>query len=60
MKKRILFQGDSITDCGRKREEFYGMGSGYPNLVKASLGMKILIRFTILRKVMCERLLKLQ
>ena len=39
MKKRILFQGDSITDCGRKREEFYGMGSGYPNLVKASLGM---------------------
>lgn len=39
MKKRILFQGDSITDCGRKREEFYGMGSGYANLVKASLGM---------------------
>ena len=37
--KRILFQGDSITDCGRKREEFYGMGSGYANLVKASLGM---------------------
>ena len=36
--KRILFQGDSITDCGRKREEFYGMGSGYANLVKASLG----------------------
>ncbi len=39
MKKRILFQGDSITDCGRKRENFYGLGSGYPNLVKASLGM---------------------
>ena len=39
MMKRILFQGDSITDCGRKREEFYGMGSGYANLVKASLGM---------------------
>ncbi len=39
MTKRILFQGDSITDCGRKREEFYGMGSGYANLVKASLGM---------------------
>jgi lysophospholipase L1-like esterase len=39
MLKKILFQGDSITDCGRKREAFYGMGSGYANLVKASLGM---------------------
>jgi len=39
MMKRILFQGDSITDCSRKRENFYGMGNGYPNLVKASLGM---------------------
>lgn len=39
MKKRILFQGDSITDCGRNRDDFYGMGNGYANLVKASLGM---------------------
>ena len=38
MAKRILFQGDSITDCGRNRNDFYGMGDGYPNLVKASLG----------------------
>lgn len=37
--KRILFQGDSITDCGRKREEFYHMGRGYPNMVNAVLGM---------------------
>ncbi|MBR6754450.1 MAG: SGNH/GDSL hydrolase family protein [Clostridia bacterium] len=36
--KRILFQGDSITDCGRDRNNFYGMGDGYANLVKASLG----------------------
>lgn len=36
---RILFQGDSITDCGRAREVFDNLGSGYPNLVKASLGM---------------------
>ncbi len=36
--KRILFQGDSITDCGRKREDFYGLGTGYPLLVKAHLG----------------------
>lgn len=30
----ILFQGDSITDCGRGE----GMGTGYPLLVSASLG----------------------
>ena len=40
MEKIILFQGDSITDCGRNRNEFYGMGNGYANLVKASLGME--------------------
>ena len=39
MAKTILFQGDSITDCGRPRDNFYGMGNGYANLVKASLGM---------------------
>ncbi len=40
MTKRILFQGDSITDCGRKRDDFYDVGNGYPNLVKASLGFE--------------------
>ena len=39
MAKRILFQGDSITDCDRRRDSFYHLGSGYPNLIKASLGM---------------------
>ena len=38
MAKRILFQGDSITDCGRARDSFYDLGNGYANLVKASLG----------------------
>ncbi|MBE6943376.1 MAG: lysophospholipase [Ruminococcaceae bacterium] len=38
MPKRILFQGDSITDCGRTRGNFYDLGNGYANLVKASLG----------------------
>ena len=32
--KTILFQGDSITDCGRGA----GLGCGYPLLVTASLG----------------------
>ena len=40
MAKRILFQGDSITDCGRNRNEFYSLGNGYANLVKATLGME--------------------
>lgn len=39
MSKLILFQGDSITDCGRNREYSYSKGSGYANLVSASLGL---------------------
>ena len=39
--KTILFQGDSITDYRRNREEIFGeMGYGYPNLVNAYLGME--------------------
>ncbi|MBQ7033397.1 MAG: SGNH/GDSL hydrolase family protein [Clostridia bacterium] len=34
----ILFQGDSITDCGRSREDLTDLGPGYPHLVAASLG----------------------
>ncbi len=37
--KRILFQGDSITDCDRKRENYYSLGGGYANLVASSLGV---------------------
>ena len=39
--KRILFQGDSITDVGRNRENpsaSNAMGCGYPLLIKARLG----------------------
>lgn len=36
--KTILFQGDSITDCGRSWEDFSKVGTGYPLLVKAQLG----------------------
>ena len=38
MSKRILFQGESITDWGRNREQLYDTGSGYANLVRAELG----------------------
>ena len=36
--KRILFQGDSITDAGRSRENDAVRGVGYPTLVSANLG----------------------
>lgn len=39
MAKRILFQGDSITDFFRARDNFYDLGRGYPSLIKSSLGM---------------------
>ncbi|NMB46463.1 MAG: SGNH/GDSL hydrolase family protein [Firmicutes bacterium] len=34
---RILFQGDSVTDCGRERTDDYALGSGYPALIAAYL-----------------------
>lgn len=34
----ILFQGDSITDAGRSRDNDAERGLGYPNLVSARLG----------------------
>ncbi len=37
MSKLILFQGDSITDCCRSREDLNDLGSGYPCLVATSL-----------------------
>lgn len=36
--KTILFQGDSITDCGRNRQEHIYVGHGYPILIKSQLG----------------------
>lgn len=36
-KKVILFQGDSITDCGRDKEKHTNNGRGYPHLVNAYL-----------------------
>lgn len=36
--KRILFQGDSITDAGRNREDDSNKGVGYPTVVAAKLG----------------------
>ena len=38
MSKLILFQGDSITDCGRNRENIASTGVGYATMVKGELG----------------------
>lgn len=40
MEKVILFQGDSITDCGRSRELDRAMGNGYATFVGGALGAK--------------------
>ena len=37
---KILFQGDSITDAGRARDNDVNVGRGYPLMVKASLGFE--------------------
>ena len=50
MVKRILFQGDSITDCARNRSDFYGMGTGYPLLIKASLDMQCPNEYEIINR----------
>lgn len=38
MSQLILFQGDSITDCHRARDNDQFAGHGYPTLVKGRLG----------------------
>lgn len=40
MAKTILFQGDSITDCGRSRQDDAMTGTGYATMVKGALGAK--------------------
>ena len=40
MKKVILFQGDSITDSGRKNEWGNNIGFGYATMVAGALGVK--------------------
>lgn len=44
--KVILFQGDSITDCGRDKEKNLHNGRGYAHLVQAELGFAEPFAFT--------------
>lgn len=36
---KILFQGDSITDVGRSREDNANVGRGYPHLIKSAFNL---------------------
>ena len=48
--KRILFQGDSITDCGRNREDIANLGGGYPKFVGARLGYEFPSAYSFVNK----------
>lgn len=48
--RTILFQGDSITDAGRVRENDSNVGSGYPALVKSTLGFENPGKYTFLNR----------
>lgn len=46
----ILFQGDSITDCGRSRERDDLLGDGYPLLVTAELAYRFSEQYRFLNR----------
>lgn len=48
--KTILFQGDSITDAGRARDDDNNVGIGYPVLVKGTLGFEHPGEYTFLNR----------
>lgn len=48
--KTILFQGDSITDTCRSREDDNVLGSGYPVLIDAELGYTMPGKFKIINR----------
>lgn len=48
--KTILFQGDSITDADRNRNDIHGYGTGYPLLIAAELGRKCPGEYTFINK----------
>ena len=55
MTKKILFQGDSITDCGRRDcggagFNNWGVGPGYPGMVAAELWAKYPEQFEVVNR----------
>lgn len=47
---RILFQGDSITDCSRVREWEYNLGNGYALLTAAALGLEAPGKYEVINR----------
>lgn len=47
---RILFQGDSVTDAGRIRENPTNLGAGYPHLLGAHLGFEYGTKYECLNR----------
>ena len=50
MAELILFQGDSITDCGRNKENDNCAGKGYANMIKGQLGFEEPGKYEFLNK----------
>lgn len=50
MSKLILFQGDSITDAGRSRENDRATGNGYARVTEAELGCTYPEEYTYLNR----------
>ena len=50
MSKLILFQGDSITDCNRKREEWGNLGAGYAGMTAGELAAKYPYEYEFLNR----------
>ena len=48
--KTILFQGDSITDVGRIRQDPADLGAGYPRFVDGRLGLVASGRYRVLNR----------
>ncbi|MBQ7839585.1 MAG: SGNH/GDSL hydrolase family protein [Lachnospiraceae bacterium] len=48
--KTVLFQGDSITDAGRYRDDDTKSGLGYPTLVKGELGFDYPNQYVMINK----------
>ena len=50
MSKIVLFQGDSITDCARNREDITSTGVGYVHMVKGQLGCEYPEKYEFINK----------
>ena len=48
--KKILFYGDSITDCGRNRDDIGCLGKGYPMVIASKLVDKYPMEYSFVNR----------